>query len=146
MARREDGSLICPQVGPDDTLITERHHAAHLDVASIANAVMAGQREVPELVYGDMTTTAQSLQEALDRIEMAQDQFDAIPANVRLKADNSIVRFAEMLETEESTQVLVDAGLELQGFEPSEPVVVAEGSPTEPVGDPVEAAVEAPSE
>lgn len=148
MARDADGNMMKPKVGSDDTLITEQHHAEHLDVAKIAASVLRGEaREIPEVVYGDTTRTARGLQEALDLIEDAQQRFDNYPEAVRLRAGNSLVRLQGMLETDEGCADLVDAGLPIVGFEPPVPVVEAEAGPTEPelaIGSPPAEGQEAP--
>lgn len=113
--RDEDGKIIAPHVRirTDETIITERHHAEALNVGALARQVLAGERQVPTPVYRDTTADPQGLQDALDRIEAAQDAFEQLPAAVRLAADNDLVRLETMLQTEDGVAELVAAGLDL---------------------------------
>lgn len=108
-----------PTMPIDETVITERHHAADLDVGAIARKVLAGEMELSAPVYRDTTNDPRSLQDAIDRIEHAQDVFEALPAKVRLLADNSVTRFAEILDDPDMLPELEAAGLQLTDEEPS---------------------------
>lgn len=66
-------------------------------------------QRVPQ--YGDFSMS-QTLHEALTNVLQAEEAFQALPAQVRAAADNDVVRFWEMLGTEEETELLVAAGLE----------------------------------
>ena len=134
--RDEDGNIIAPRitVPTDDTIIVERHHAEQLNVAALARQVLEGERLVPTPVYRDTTSDPQGLQDALDRIDAAQDAFESLPAAVRLKADNNMVKLEAMLATEDGLQELVDAGLDLGPEVTSSPVTnseTAEGTPVD---------------
>lgn len=149
MARDADGNLVSPVVGRDDTKITEEHHAEHLDVARMAQMYVESGLGPPDVVYGDTTESVRSLQEALDRIELARDKFERMPARVRELALNNPVRLEEMLGNEQEVQKLVDAGLQVEGFLPSQPPTPDAGDrtaagdgPTEPQGDPASASAE----
>lgn len=111
MARDEHGNLIKPLCVGDDTIITERHHAEHLNITHLARQVMNGQREPQEIIYADTTIQPRSLQEAADLIEAANERFDSLPAHIRSMAGNSIVRFQEMLSDPEQLGNLIDNGL-----------------------------------
>jgi len=123
--------LVRPKVGSDETKITEEHHAVHLNPGALAQQVMNGERPPPNIVYGDTTESARSLQQALDLIEQRQDRFDSLPAEVRLAARNDIVIFEEMLGTEEGLQEIHNAGLEIEGFTPSRPSSETAAQPSE---------------
>lgn len=84
-------------------------------------------------MYGDFTA-ASSLQESIELVTAAQDDFDSIPAKVRAAALNSPVQFLEMLSTPEGVAILEKAGLEVSEEGSPTPHVppVAEPAPSDP--------------
>lgn len=67
--------------------------------------------------YGD-ATGPQTLQEALDLIDLRGREFDELPARVRAACRNDLVLFEAALADPEKLQELVDLGLEVDGMAP----------------------------
>lgn len=62
--------------------------------------------------YGDFTL-AVGLQEAIDLVDLAQDNFNELPAEVRSACNNDPVILLRALADPSKAQVLVDLGLPL---------------------------------
>lgn len=70
--------------------------------------------------YGD-STGPRTLQQALDQVEAAHAEFEALPARVRSRVSNDPVVLLEWLTDPEKAQELADMGLPIEGLEPSKP-------------------------
>lgn len=89
-------------------------------------------RRVP--TYGDVSEMV-SLQDALEEVRAAQDEFEGLPAAVRAAALNDPVRFLELLASEEGVEVLRDAGLEFREPDQVEVPVLSPQADVPPAGD-----------
>lgn len=149
MARDSEGNLIRPVVAVDDELITERHHAEHLRPERLAAQLITGQVQAGEVNYLDQTEAAFSLQEALDRIELAEERFMQLDPELRLLAGNDIRRFEEMLADPDQLDLLVEHGLPvvIPDSEQVEDLSTAPATTEAPVEGtpPLETPTEAPS-
>lgn len=111
---------------------TKQAHKDECDIRKIHERVMkTGQipgHLVREGVFGDFTQ-AGDLQEALERVQQAREDFDALPSAVRDFADNDPVRLLEIVGDPEFAEEAREAGLGslMEYFhgphEPSEPDV-----------------------
>ena len=113
--------------------------------ASDANVLMAQYRKNGTLpavkmhqpLEGDFTGP-RDLQTAIEQVQIAEDRFAELPADVRTAADNDPVKFLEMFEDESQRALLESAGLitpkpEEPVPEPSPPTPPApEGAPPAP--------------
>lgn len=75
---------------------------------------------LPAPIYGDFTFP-EDINSVREAVEQAEDRFMELPASVRTAAGNDWVKFFSMLRTDESLQVLTDAGLELFDSPPPPP-------------------------
>lgn len=90
-------------------------------------------------MYGDFSLS-RDLQASLNLVAEVNDSFMQLPAEVRSAAENSPVRFLEMLGSKEGSDHLVAAGLQLEvrpgdeGFEEFDaaPAASQEDAPAEP--------------
>lgn len=80
--------------------------------------------------YGDFSE-ATTLEEAFHRVEQANRDFMALPAQVRALANNDPITLLEMLADEGATKALIDAGLPV-----TTPPVEGENPATADVGAP----------
>lgn len=64
-------------------------------------------------LYQD-NSTVQGLQESLELVAAAQDDFGALPSEVRRAASNDPLQFAAMLSTQEGSEILHEAGLDIE--------------------------------
>lgn len=69
-------------------------------------------------LYGDFTQ-AVDLHTQMNRVEDARAAYAALPAKIREASEHDPVRFLEMVQDEEGSKVLTDAGLHI--FEPTTP-------------------------
>lgn len=85
--------------------------------------------------YGDFSAM-NDLQDQLNAVHEATDRFMALPATIRDAAGHDPVKFLEMLATEDGTELLIAAGLDVEIDREGEP----EPSPSKPSpkGDPTE--------
>lgn len=131
-----DGPRIYSQVG--ERSLTQQSMKDECDVNLIV-ARHAKTGAIPHItsrepVFGDFTDSV-DLKQSLDNVMDAQERFSRFPSRVRQAAQNDPVRFLEMLATQEGSQYLYDAGLELEGFERPEveaPAAPAAGGEEEP--------------
>ena len=84
--------------------------------------------------FGDFSQST-DLKTALDMVSEAEARFMELDSAIRRKADNDPARLAEMLATEGETQILVDAGLEVEGMSPTPPAETPD-QPTPPPSEP----------
>lgn len=61
-------------------------------------------------LYGDFTQ-ATELQDAIEKVNAAEDEFFVLPAAVRAACNNNPVQFYNMMGAEEAVRLLADAGL-----------------------------------
>lgn len=120
---------------------------SHRDLVDI-NSVIARFRATGMLdhvsrrqpLYADVSDAA-DLHTQLNRVRLAEARFAALPARVRSVANNDPVQFLEMLADEHGTQLLVDAGLQIEPegesvSSPSQPVSKAAAPPPETSTEP----------
>lgn len=94
--------------------------------------------ETRQPMYGDFSQHT-SLLQATQAVEAAEEEFMTLPAAVRQAARNDPVEFLNMMASEDGAQKLVDAGLPVEGVEPT-PDSFVPSTPDEPA----KAAPEAP--
>lgn len=87
-----------------------------------------------EPFYADLTTS-EDYHASLNRLMAAQSRFQTLPSRVRAAADNDPGQLLAMLATEEGTNALIEAGLDLRDPNPPEPV---RETPTPAVETPAE--------
>lgn len=87
-------------------------------------------------VYADSSMSPLSLQEHYDQVEEVDRQFMSMSAGVRKAAGNNPVQFLRMLDDEEGSAVLVEAGLEVKTPVQAEPVAVPAAPPAAPEAPP----------
>lgn len=78
-----------------------------------------GHLNVQRPIYADVSNM-DGLQAAMEAVELAQDSFDGMHADLRQAANHDPVEFLRMMSTEEGREILATAGFE---DEPREPVV-----------------------
>lgn len=83
--------------------------------------------------YGD-NSDASDLQSSMNAVDEAQAEFMELPSRVRESAENSSVRFLEMLSSEDTARQLQEAGLEL-GIPEKEAPAAPGGIASDPAGD-----------
>jgi len=114
-----------------------------VNINSIISRYIAGQPNVivssQEPLYGDFTGPL-DLHTQLNRVNAANERFQALPSKVRQAAQNDPVRFLEMFEDPEQLAVLTEAGL-VVGFpddqaSPPPPSAASENPPVEPADPP----------
>lgn len=140
---REPGSRRKPRVSTRvrGESKTQQHQAQAADVNLIverhAQTGVWDRVNPRQPMYGDFSGSV-DLASAMELVESAHAQFMEIPPSVRRVADNSPVRFLEMMATQEGVQALAEAGLPVSedgapGLSPpskaSEPVSAAEPTP-----------------
>lgn len=68
--------------------------------------------------YGD-ATQALDLATAIELVRSSQADFERLPASVRKACDHNPVVMLQMLETMDGAQLLVDAGMPVEGVKPT---------------------------
>lgn len=93
-------------------------------------------------LYGDFRSS-RHLQDMQEAYQSAAAHFGLLPASVRDVADNNMIKYVQMVESgdEATLQLLVDAGLQIEGFEPSVP----SGTDREPLPSPAPAQPDPPA-
>lgn len=94
-------------------LITEQHHAEHLDPARLATKLLNGEINPATLAtprYGDQTGP-QTLQAMLELLEERREFFMSQNARVRQLCGNDLMAFERAQTNREDLARLVDAGL-----------------------------------
>ncbi len=89
--------------------------------------------------YGDFSA-AVDLRTAIERVEIAEEEFMKLPADVRTAAQNQPQVLLDMMADQDQAQLLVDAGLPVEGLEktpPPEDIPVVVPSVPAPEPDPV---------
>lgn len=82
-------------------------------------------------MYGDFSGPTDLL-DAYETVKAAEDDFATLPAAVRTACDESPVKLLQMLAVKEDAQLLVDAGLPVEGLEPTPEPEPAEPAPAAP--------------
>lgn len=139
--------ICCGGAGPAGELLLSRTKQSFRDQCDI-NVIVEKHRRTGLIthvnnrtpLYGDFSK-ATDLQSAIERVHAAEDSFDALPSGVRAAAENSPVRFLEMLDNPAEVELLEKAGLTLDEKSPpaSKPPVREPAEP-EPEGRPAPAA------
>lgn len=144
MSERKGIRVIAEQGGPS---LTKQSFKSECDVNVVvknhAQTGMWSHLNKREPTYGDFTM-ATGLQEAMDLVDSAQEDFDELPAEVRSACDNDPVKLLAKLADPVQANELVELGLPLH--EPEVPMSeqiaagVAQGLAENPVS-----ATEAPT-
>lgn len=118
------------QIFFDDSSLTKQSFAEEANI----NTIMRRYEQtgiLPDPVtknkmYGDFSNVT-SYQEALDKLALAQSQFDSLPARIRKEFDNSPYKFVEFASNPDNLDAMVEMGL----AEPRIDAVAAPAAPAE---------------
>jgi len=133
-------ALYCPEQGR-----TRQEGAADADINNIVNrwlktgTVPMVRRGQP--LFGDFTE-GQDLQDTMDRVLLAQAEFEKLPARVRRLVDNDPAQFLDALNSEEGRELLQAGGLKIK----MEPEGSGESPPPDPKDPPSKASDPVPAD
>lgn len=104
-----------PMVNPDEAKQSDLNAlvAQYRKTGTVPNVLLSNP------LYGDFTGP-QDLQSAMESVYSAEARFNDFPASVRTLADNSPVRFLEMIENPTERAMLEEAGLQISTNPPAE--------------------------
>lgn len=119
--------------------MTDRSQTSTVDI----NKIMARYKKTGVIshwnhrqpVYGDVSMVT-DFRDAVELADTTWDHFMELDAHIRQEADNDPGRFLEMLSSVEGVQELVDAGLKVEGFEPTPAPDAERVAEPEPVAQP----------
>lgn len=114
----KDGDLIAQARFTDidcskDVSKTVQADAAEVDINKIVARVLKGQPVLQsngQPFYGDVSEFG-GLQEAIIKVQEAEDLFIQVPADIREKFDNDPVKFVDFLSDPKNTDEAISLGL-----------------------------------
>lgn len=126
---REKVARFCEADFSDSPSLTSQHPADEVDINKIMARIQKGQTVLTSAgqpFYGDVSEL-DGLQDALIKVQEANELFMQFPADVREKFDNDPVKMVEFLENSENRDKAIELGLVKPHLEPKSPPVPEPG-------------------
>lgn len=118
-----------------DEPLTEQSHKSEVNINNIVKRhgmdliAKTALLKTPEYVFDDVT--GNDFTEAMLKVTKAQQQFDAMPSQIRKKFDNSAAQFMDFVQNPDNTDALIDMGL-AKRVPPEQPIQVEVITPPTP--------------
>lgn len=135
----ENGDLIRNKVVidcSDDEPITEQSHKSEVDINNIIRRHGTDMIQKTAMLQSQTfqfdDVTGNDFQEAMFKINKAQESFDSLPSQIRKRFDNNPAVFLDYVQNPDNLAEMRDLGLAQRLPDPAQPIEVVVTNPETP--------------